>query len=77
VRSWTALLAPANTPQPVVERLNSQVRAVLQDPALRARLADATGGDVQASSPQELQATIDGDLKRWAQLVKDANIQRN
>jgi tripartite-type tricarboxylate transporter receptor subunit TctC len=77
VRSWTALLAPANTPQPVIERLNSQVRLVLQDPALRARLVDATGGDVQASSPQELQTAIEGDLKRWAQLVKDANIQRN
>jgi tripartite-type tricarboxylate transporter receptor subunit TctC len=77
VRSWTALLAPAGTPQPVVERLNAQVTTALQDAGLRSKLAEATGGDVHASTPKELQATIEGDLKRWAQLVKDAKIQKN
>ncbi len=77
VRSWTALLAPSSTPQPVIDRLNAQVATVLQDATLRAKLAEATGGDVHASTPRELQATIDGDLKRWAQLVKDAKIQKD
>jgi len=76
VRSWTALLAPAGTPKPVVERLNAQVRAALRDDAVRARLEEATGGDVRASTPDEMKATIAADLKRWAQLVKDANIQK-
>ncbi len=76
VRSWTALLAPAGTPAAVVDKLNAQVRAALQDTALRARLVEVTGGDVQASTPAELQASIDGDLKRWGQLVKDAKIQK-
>lgn len=77
VRSWTALLAPAGTPQPVVDRLNAQVTTALQDATLRNKLAEATGGDVHASTPKELQATIEGDLKRWAQLVKDAKIQKD
>lgn len=77
VRSWTALLAPAGTPQPVIDRLNAQVATALQDTTLRSKLAEATGGDVHASTPKELQATIEGDLKRWAQLVKDAKIQKD
>jgi tripartite-type tricarboxylate transporter receptor subunit TctC len=77
VRSWTALLAPAGTPQPVIDRLNAQVNTALQDATLRNKLAEATGGDVHASTPKELQATIEGDLKRWAQLVKDAKIQKD
>lgn len=77
VRSWTALLAPAGTPQPVIDRLNAQVTTALQDATLRNKLAEATGGDVHASTPKELQATIESDLKRWAQLVKDAKIQKD
>ncbi len=77
VRSWTALLAPAGTPQPVIDRLNAQVATALQDATLRSKLAEATGGDVHASTPRELQATIEGDLKRWGQLVKDAKIQKD
>jgi tripartite-type tricarboxylate transporter receptor subunit TctC len=76
VRSWTALLAPAGTPPAVIDRLNALVTTALRDATLRTKLADATGGDVQSSTPKELQATIEGDLKRWAQLVKDAKIQR-
>lgn len=77
VHSWTALLAPAGTPQPVIDRLNAQVVTALQDATLRGKLAEATGGDVRASTPKELQTTIDNDLKRWAQLVKDAKIQKD
>ncbi len=77
VRSWTALLAPAGTPQPVIDRLTAQVGTALQDATLRTKLAEATGGDVHASSGKEVQATIEGDLKRWAQLVKEAHIQKN
>jgi len=76
VRSWTALLAPAGTPQAVVDKLNQQLRETLQDPAVRARLVEVTGGDVQSSTPAELQAGIDGDLKRWGQLVREAKIQK-
>ncbi|HSV35054.1 MAG TPA: tripartite tricarboxylate transporter substrate binding protein [Ramlibacter sp.] len=77
VRSWTALLAPAGTPRPVIERLNAQVRAALQEGAVRTRLEEATGGDVRAGTPEEMQATISADLKRWALLVKEAKIQKD
>lgn len=76
VRSWTGLLAPAGTPKPVVDKLQAAVRVALQDEAVRSRLVEVTGGDVNAGTPQELQATIESDLKRWALLVKEAKIQK-
>jgi tripartite-type tricarboxylate transporter receptor subunit TctC len=77
VRSWTALLAPAGAPQAVVDRLNAAVRTTLADAAVRQKLEDATGGDVAASSPQELGTTIVADLQRWTDLVREARIQKD
>ena len=76
VRSWTAVLAPAGTPKAVVDRLNAALRTVLADDTLRQKLEDATGGDVRASTPDELQAIVESDVKRWQQLVRDARIQK-
>lgn len=77
VRSWTALLAPAGTPPAVIDRLNAQINTALQDPTLRNKLAEATGGEVHSSTAKEVQTTIESDLKRWAQLVSQAKIQKN
>ena len=76
VRSWTALLAPAGTPRAAIDRLNAALRVVLGDEAVKRKLEEATGGDVRASTPEELSASIDADIRRWTQLVRDANIQK-
>jgi tripartite-type tricarboxylate transporter receptor subunit TctC len=75
-RSWTALLAPAGTSQPVVERLNAQVRAALAERTVRAKLEEATGGEAHASTPEEMRAAIEADVQRWTRLVKDAGIPK-
>lgn len=76
VRSWTAMLAPAGTPKAVVDRLNAEVRAALRNPSVKARLEEATGGEVQASSPEELKASISADIKRWTQLATEARLAK-
>ncbi len=76
VRSWTALLAPAGTPAPVVERLNAAVRAVLADAGNRQKLEEITGGEVRASTPKELGTQIHTEAQRWVELVKDARIAK-
>lgn len=77
VRSWTALMAPAGTPPAVVDRLQAAVKTALADTAVRHKLEEATGGDVAASTPQELAATVAADVHRWTDLVRDAHIQRD
>jgi len=53
VRYWFALLAPARTPRPIVDKLNGEVRAVLGLPDVKTRLATA-GLEVNPSTPEEL-----------------------
>ncbi|MDD0812726.1 tripartite tricarboxylate transporter substrate binding protein [Curvibacter sp. RS43] len=75
VSSWAALMAPAGTPRPVVERLNAEVRQAVQLTAMRARLADM-GGEPRASTPDEMKTMVSFELQRWTQLVAESNIPK-
>ena len=71
--SWIALLAPAGTPQPVLDRIAEDVRAVLQAPDVRDRLVQQ-GATPAGSTPAELQALIDRDRARYAKIIAEKNI---
>jgi tripartite-type tricarboxylate transporter receptor subunit TctC len=75
VSSWNGLAAPAKTPQPVIERLNREVNAVLAMPAVKDKLAAL---DVQArgSTPQELGALLAKETKRWSEVIARAGIPK-
>ncbi len=73
INSWVGLLAPAKTPKSIVDKLNAELNAVLNDPAVRERLS----GLGMAASPgtadkfgQEMQR----DLLRYGAVVRSANI---
>jgi tripartite-type tricarboxylate transporter receptor subunit TctC len=70
---WNAIFAPANTPKPIVDRLNRDLRAIITDPQIRERLA-AIGFDAFSSTPEELDAFVREDFAKWAMWVKDAGI---
>jgi tripartite-type tricarboxylate transporter receptor subunit TctC len=74
-RSWAGLLAPAGTPRPIINRLSEETKKVLQQPSIRNRL-DEMGGDVRASSPEEMKAMVSSQLQRWTQLVNETNIPK-
>lgn len=66
---WYALLAPAGTPQPIVDKLNDAVNTMIQDPAFRDR-ADKLGIDLVGGEPQRLADHIDRELKKWSQVIE-------
>ncbi len=74
-RSWAGLLAPAGTPRPIINRLSEEIKKVLQQPSIRTRLEEM-GGDVRASSPEEMKAMVSSQLQRWTQLVNETNIPK-
>ena len=57
VTSWFALMAPAGTPQPIIDKLNGEVVRILAQPDTRQKLADL-GMEVVGNSPAELAAVI-------------------
>ena len=74
VDSWVGILAPANTPRPVVERLHTEIVAVLQMPEVRERYS-VLGIEPVGNKPEEFAAQIRADLARWGPVVKQANIR--
>ena len=65
---WNGVLVKAGTPTAIVNRLNSEIVAILNDPAVKASLEDQ-GFDVTPSTPNQFAQLIRKDLTRWGALV--------
>ena len=74
VLDWQGVLSPRGTPKPIVDKLSGAIRGVLKDPDSVKRLS-AMGLDVIASAPDEFGKAIAADVRRWAEVVKTANIK--
>jgi tripartite-type tricarboxylate transporter receptor subunit TctC len=74
--SWIGLLAPAGTPQAVIDKIAADVREVVASPDVRDRLI-AQGATPDADGPAKFKAVIDGDRVRWAKIIADKNITTN
>jgi tripartite-type tricarboxylate transporter receptor subunit TctC len=72
--SWTAVVAPAAVPAPVLDRLNEVMVAALRMPEVTERLA-RTGFTVDASSRADLGRLIAADLARWRAVAREARIE--
>jgi tripartite-type tricarboxylate transporter receptor subunit TctC len=71
--AWNGLFAPAGTPAAVVGRINADVNAVLQDPAVREQL-QKQGLIIGGGTPAEFKAFIDGEGRRWGAIIKKVGI---
>lgn len=74
VLDWQGVLAPRGTSRAIVDKLSITIREILKDPDAGKRLA-AMGLEVIASTPDEFLKAIEADVKRWAVVVKAANIK--
>ncbi len=74
INSWVGLLAPAKTPRAVVDKLNTELNAVLNDPAVRDRL-NTLGITASPGGPERFGRDMARDLSRYAAVVKAANIK--
>ncbi|MEK7948602.1 tripartite tricarboxylate transporter substrate-binding protein [Pigmentiphaga sp. YJ18] len=70
---WVGLYAPAGTPAPVVARLNRELKAIFDAPAMRTALAD-TGFNVALGSPEDLGRLTRSEFDRWKQVIKAEGI---
>ena len=74
VRDWQGILAPQRTPKLLVDKLQSEISRILRDPVHQERFS-SMGLDIIASSPQEFGEAMASEIKRWAKVVRDANIK--
>ena len=69
-----SMVAPAGTPHAIVERLNTELRAALNQADVRARILDE-GGDVLVGTPESLAADIDQEETKWGALVRKLGLR--
>jgi tripartite-type tricarboxylate transporter receptor subunit TctC len=72
--SWIALMAPAGTPQAVIDKVSADVRDAVALPDVREKLI-AQGAVPQWMSPKELQALISADLARYGRIIREKGLK--
>lgn len=73
--SWFALLAPAGTPQDVVQKLNATVNKILKDDTIKSTLLDKFSLEALGGTPESLRTLIRSDSERMIPVVKDLGIK--
>ena len=73
--SWNGLAVPAGTPKDVVARLNREVVAALNDPAVSNRLEELNL-DPHPGTPEQAAALLNNDIRRWGEVIVRAKIPR-
>jgi tripartite-type tricarboxylate transporter receptor subunit TctC len=71
---WWGVLAPAGTPQPVVDRLNTEINRIVQSPDMKAFFLKE-GAEPATMKPAEFEAFIAAEIGRWKQVAKAADIK--
>ena len=72
---WLGVAVAPATPRAIINRLNSEVRAIIELPDVRQRLAEM-GGIGLGSTPEEMRDRIEREIKRWTRVVELKNIER-
>jgi tripartite-type tricarboxylate transporter receptor subunit TctC len=71
--AWHGILAPANTPKPVIGKLHDQIAAALKDPATKA-LLEAQAMQTVGDTPEHFAAFIKQDIAVWKAVAAQADV---
>jgi tripartite-type tricarboxylate transporter receptor subunit TctC len=71
---WFGILAPAGTPRDIVQRLNAEIRRILNSPEVKERILKQ-GVEVQTGTPEQFDGFVKSEVARWAKVIKDAGIK--
>ena len=72
---YYGLVAPAGTPRPVIDRLNTELRAALASDEVKKQLG-LDGTEITSGSPEDYADFIDKDEKKWSELVKASGVEQ-
>jgi tripartite-type tricarboxylate transporter receptor subunit TctC len=74
VMGWNGVLAPANTPRPIIDKLNKAIVAALKTPDIEKFLREQ-GIEPAGNSPEEFAAVMHSDIAKWIRVTREAGIQ--
>ncbi|MEW6451777.1 MAG: tripartite tricarboxylate transporter substrate binding protein [Pseudomonadota bacterium] len=71
---WLGVMAPANTPKAIVDKLNAEINKATQKPEVKAAW-DKQGAVAMPMTPSEFDAYLRKDIEKWGKVVRDANLK--
>jgi tripartite-type tricarboxylate transporter receptor subunit TctC len=74
VMAFNALVAPAGVPAPILDKLSADIRAVVSSEAFRDKTRHL-GINAYGNTPAELSAWMRGEIARWQEVAKAANLK--
>ena len=72
--TWFGLWAPKGTPQPIINKLNAEIKKALVEPAVKDRIV-AVAGETMDMPLADIKPFLKSEIAKWADVVKRANIQ--
>ena len=72
--TWFGLWAPKGTPQPIINKLNAEIKKALVEPAVKDRII-AAAGETMDMPLADIKPFLKSEIAKWADVVKRANIQ--
>jgi tripartite-type tricarboxylate transporter receptor subunit TctC len=72
--AWQMLVAPGGTPQPILEKLNSEANAIVQSDEIRKQFIDMGLEPLGKGSLKELEAFVKSETARWAPVIRNAGL---
>jgi tripartite-type tricarboxylate transporter receptor subunit TctC len=72
--AWNGVLVAANTPRPIIARLNAEMNAVLKEPDVQQKM-HGFGFDLIGGTPEEFGALIAGEAAQWAPVIKKVGLK--
>jgi tripartite-type tricarboxylate transporter receptor subunit TctC len=76
VKTWNGITLPAGTPRPIIDKMSSEIGAMLALPAVRDKL-DAIGTTTLIATPEQFGAMIKSEMALYQKVIKAANIKLN
>ena len=73
--AWWGILAPAGTPQQIIDRFHAELVKAIRLPDVNKTLTETQGMDVVTLSPEATQKWIQENMARWGKVVRDNNIR--
>jgi tripartite-type tricarboxylate transporter receptor subunit TctC len=67
--AWNGILVAAGTPKPIIQRLNTEINAILKDPSVKSAL-NAQGFDLIGGTPEDFGNLIRSESEKWAPVIK-------
>ena len=73
--SWHILVAPAKTPQPIVEKVHNEMKRIMADPEMKAKVANIGLIPIDTPSVADMRTYIASENEKWGSLVKSLGLQ--